>query len=1472
MHTIHPRLPVRSLIAIVASILALPFAAAQAQTQERSNAPLRPPAVPLVTHDPYFSVWSTNDRLTHDWSRHWTGTTHPMCGMARVDGKAYRFMGLWRDTDPMEQKALAVTPTRTTYTFEAGGVQLALSFLSPLLPDDLDVLARPVTYLTMQTRSIDGKEHAVQLYFDATAEWAVNNPDQPVTWKREPVEGIEAMRVGTAEQPVLAKHGDNLRIDWGYFYVAAPKDEQGAGKLSTVIAADRDARGGFVSGGRLPDKDDEKMPRPARQDWPVLATSWDLGKVGKAVVSRRLLLAYDPEYAIQHMGKNLRPYWRRNGMDAPALLKAAAADHAKLVQRCNEFDRRITDDARTAGGEPYARLIALSHRQTLAAHGLVADEAGNPLHFSKENFSNGCIGTVDVIYPAAPLFLLLNPGLLKAQLIPVLDYAQSPKWKFPFAPHDLGTYPKANGQVYGGGERDERDQMPVEESGNMLIMMAALAKVDGDAKFAERYWPLMTKWAEYLRDKGMDPENQLCTDDFAGHLAHNANLSLKAIVALGGYAQLCEQLGKTDEAKQYRTLAEGMARKWQEMAADGDHYVLAFGSPGTWSQKYNLVWDKLLGLNLFPDEIDAKESAFYMTRLNRYGLPLDNRKGYTKLDWEIWTAVLMPKREQRDALLAAIDRFVNETPSRVPLTDWYQTADAKQSGFQARSVVGGVYILLMDDAKVWKKWASAAPVVAFQQQPAQQRSQSARPAGRLMTRWAKDVSPDKVHPEYPRPQMVRKDWLNLNGLWDYAITAKEAKFEKSDGQILVPFPVESALSGVMKQVGPDNRLWYRRTFSVPKQWGAKRVLLHFGAVDWDTTVTVNGKEVGKHRGGYDPFSFDVTDALKKDAAEQQLIVSVWDPSDASYQPRGKQIRNPHGIWYTPTTGIWQTVWLEPVSAPSHVQSLVIVPDIDNGGVFVTANVPGAAPGLEVHVMVFGTDGVAVNGGKGNPGQRIGVNIPNPKLWSPDSPALYDVQVSLLDPKTQQAGQPPLDHVRSYFGMRKVSLGKDENGITRILLNNRFLFQYGPLDQGFWPDGLYTAPTDEALKYDIEVTKRLGFNMARKHVKVEPARWYYHCDKLGLLVWQDMPSGDRYISGNQPDIKRTPESDENFVREWKAIIDANRNSPSIIMWVPFNEGWGQYDTKRILDMTKEYDPTRLVDAPSGWTDRGVGDTLDLHIYPGPTPNRAQREAIEEAKRQGRAIVLGEFGGLGLPVEGHTWLNRGNWGYRSFTDPKALTEAYVGLLKRLHPHIGAPTGYSAAVYTQTTDVEVEVNGLMTYDRAVIKMDEKAITEAAKKLYEPPPPPLEFRPVVADSRDEPQTWSYTTDKPADGWEKPSFDASSWKTGPGGFGTQGTPGTTVRTQWNTPEIWARREFDLPEGAAAMKEPHLTVHHDEDAEIYLNGVLAVRLSGYTSAYEEVPLSPDARAALKPGRNMIAVHVKQTGGGQYIDVGIAEAK
>jgi len=540
--------------------------------------------------------------------------------------------------------------------------------------------------------------------------------------------------------------------------------------------------------------------------------------------------------------------------------------------------------------------------------------------------------------------------------------------------------------------------------------------------------------------------------------------------------------------------------------------------------------------------------------------------------------------------------------------------------------------------------------------------------GKIMTRWAQEVNPDKPWPEYPRPMMVREQWQNLNGLWDYAIRPKaENQPRRFDGKILVPYPIESAISGVKKTVGKENRLWYRREFNIPSNWSGQRVLLHFDAVDWDATVWVNGKEVGNHKGGYDPFTLDITDALKK-SGSQELILSVWDPTNEGTQPRGKQVTKPRGIWYTSVTGIWQTVWLESVPQ-TYIQSIHIVPDIDDEEVRIAVNAKGnmQSCSLNADVKTQGFSGSASTSGS----NKLKVKMPKAKLWSPDSPHLYDLTVSI-----RRNGK-MIDEIQSYFGMRKIEVKKDAAGINRLFLNGKALFQYGPLDQGWWPDGLYTAPTDAALRYDIEVLKKLGCNMLRKHVKVEPRRLYYWCDKLGLLVWQDMPNGNN----------KTSEAKSQFELELKRVIDALRNHPSIVMWVPFNEGWGQHDSERITNLVKGYDPTRLVNHASGWADKGVSDVKDIHKYPGP--------AIPPLEDK-RAAVLGEFGGLGLPVKGHTWQEEKNWGYRSYKTREKLTDAYVNLLSKLRTLI--PQGLAAAVYTQTTDVEIEVNGMMTYDRAM------------------------------------------------------------------------------------------------------------------------------------------------------------------------------
>ena len=715
--------------------------------------------------------------------------------------------------------------------------------------------------------------------------------------------------------------------------------------------------------------------------------------------------------------------------------------------------------------------------------------------------------------------------------------------------------------------------------------------------------------------------------------------------------------------------------------------------------------------------------------------------------------------------------------------------------------------------------------------------------GPLMTRWSKDVSPSKAHPEYPRPQMVRKDWLNINGLWDYAITARDAEQpEKFDGEILVPFPCESALSGVMKAVGKDKRLWYRRTFKIPGKWKGQRVLLHFGAVDWDTTVWVNGKELGNHKGGYDAFTFDITNALKT-SGPQEIVLSVWDPTNDGSQPRGKQVKKPGGIMYTAVTGIWQTVWLEPVPE-TYIKSIKIVPDIDAQKVEVTLNLETSAGEHYVKVTVLDGKKKGIRGtvritGDGGPFTRsFKLRVKGAKLWSPDSPFLYGLNITVTHDGDVT------DELSSYFGMRKIEMKKDEAGINRLFLNGKSLFQYGPLDQGWWPDGLYTAPTDEALRYDIEVLKKIGCNMLRKHVKVEPARLYYWCDKLGLMVWQDMASGNN----------RGDEARKQFELELKRMVENFYNHPCIIMWVPFNEGWGQHDTPRYSKLVKEWDPTRLVNEASGWSNKESGDVHDIHSYPGPAapPNEENRVA-----------VLGEFGGLGLPVKGHTWQSEKNWGYRSYETREQLTEAYVTLLGRLRPLIGR--GLSAAVYTQTTDVEVEVNGYMTYDRAMIKADAKKMAEAARKLYLPPPI---IKTVVPTSERRGIEWSYTTSEPGDGWQKPGFDDSSWKKGDGGFGTKGTPGSVVRTEWKSSDIWLRRSFELKD--KKFGQLHLNIHHDEDAEVYINGVLAAKVSGYTSDYTTVSISEKARRVLKAGRNCLGVHCHQTQGGQYIDVGLAD--
>ncbi len=708
----------------------------------------------------------------------------------------------------------------------------------------------------------------------------------------------------------------------------------------------------------------------------------------------------------------------------------------------------------------------------------------------------------------------------------------------------------------------------------------------------------------------------------------------------------------------------------------------------------------------------------------------------------------------------------------------------------------------------------------------------------LLTKWAKAVSVKNALPEYPRPQLVRDEWLNLNGLWQYA-DAKEGEdppFGKElGGRILVPYPIESALSGVMKSA---DRLWYRRTVVLPKKWVDHRTLLHFGAADWEATVYVNGKLVGRHRGGYDSFSFDVTEALKPDGP-QEILVGIFDPTDQGDQPRGKQVLKPGGIWYTPTTGIWQTVWLEPVD-PAYISALLIVPDVDAKKLRLTVLSAGIGSQLSARVDVL-EGGKAIIETEGRIGEEIPIPITSPKLWSPDHPFLYDLKIELLRDGKK------LDVIKSYFGMRKIEVAKDSHGINRILLNGEFAMQVGPLDQGFWPDGIYTAPTDQALRSDIEMMKKLGFNMARKHVKVEPDRWYYWADKLGLMVWQDMPSANN----------RTDDAKKQFETELEKLVVNHYNHPSIIMWVVFNEGWGQYDTERLAAWVKQLDPTRLVNNASGWSDKKAGDVLDIHNYP--TPKSPEPDPS-------RAIVLGEFGGLGLAVEGHTW-KKEHWGYQGMADVEQLTSRYEKFMKKVHEFKEDP-GLSAAIYTQITDVEVECNGLMTYDRAIVKPKLERVAAVDRGDFSRVPPEPIVNVVVPTSEKQPVLWRYTMEKPAETWHASNFDDAQWKAGPGGFGTSETPGAIVRTEWKTSDIWLRSEVMVPDKRYATLQFRL--HHDEDAEVYINGVLAGTFGGYSTEYEEVPMTAAGRAALKSGKNMLAVHCKQTEGGQYFDVGIVE--
>ncbi len=720
----------------------------------------------------------------------------------------------------------------------------------------------------------------------------------------------------------------------------------------------------------------------------------------------------------------------------------------------------------------------------------------------------------------------------------------------------------------------------------------------------------------------------------------------------------------------------------------------------------------------------------------------------------------------------------------------------------------------------------------------------------LSTTWGATVTPENAWRQYPRPTMVRADWLNLNGLWQYEITdgAKPSKFESS---ILVPFPIESSLSGVGKLLEDNQTLWYQRTFTPPEKWNGKRIILHVGAADWSATLLVNGKEIGSHVGGYTPFSFDITDALKP--GENQLQISVKDPTDSGGQPRGKQWHTPHGIWYTRTSGIWQTVWAEAVPTTS-IGKLKFESSLKDGTVACDIHINAPAADISCEFSFAGNT-IEVSGSEAH--MRPQIKIASPHAWSPDDPYLYEATITL------KRGKEVVDKVTSYFAFRDVAIGKDSGGINRLLLNSKPIFHFGPLDQGFWPDGLYTPPNEEAMKFDIEAAKKMGCNMLRKHVKVESELFYYWCDRMGIMVWQDIPS-PFFANKENKEFAKSPALDDkwkqNFERETEEIIHDFGNHPSIVMWVPWNEGWGQNDlawSKSVVEKVKKLDPSRLVNNASGWTDMKNGDVSDIHAYPNPNV-----PALEE----NRAAVLGEYGGLGLPVDGHTLLAKNNWGYKSYKNSADLTAAYIELTKELPPLIAQ--GLCAAVYTQTTDVEIEVNGWLTYDRKVWKIDPAAVKECTAALYGPIP---SIRQLLANANQVPASeraiWKYTFTEPLPGWEKPAFNYAGWKEGKAGFGTNGTPGAVVETVWSTNNIWLTREFTLSTVPAVVQ---LSLYHDEDAVVYINGILAAKVSGYRSGYGIIPISDEAQAGLKVGVNSIAIHCRQSTGGQGVDAGLVE--